>query len=106
MFIISSSRAPEENYPALTGGWSVSPRRAAGVPGEPCDHKTGPSYQGGIIAAACRCPCRADPSHGDSTHGDSTRTIDHAEHRARGLSGAGVQRGPRTEAGEQRLRVC
>eukprot|EP00959_Pyramimonas_sp_CCMP1952_P218896 4577159-Pyramimonas_sp.AAC.2 len=25
----------EENYPALTGGWLVSPRWAAGAPGEP-----------------------------------------------------------------------
>eukprot|EP00959_Pyramimonas_sp_CCMP1952_P303871 6359229-Pyramimonas_sp.AAC.1 len=31
------SEEEEGNYPALTGGWSVSPRWAAGVPGEPRD---------------------------------------------------------------------
>eukprot|EP00976_Prorocentrum_cordatum_P029932 609531-Prorocentrum_minimum.AAC.1 len=35
----ASFNISEENYPSLTGGWSVSPRWAAGVPGEPCDHK-------------------------------------------------------------------
>eukprot|EP00976_Prorocentrum_cordatum_P045442 917476-Prorocentrum_minimum.AAC.1 len=30
--------AYEENYPALTGGWSGLPRWAAGVPGEPRGH--------------------------------------------------------------------
>eukprot|EP00976_Prorocentrum_cordatum_P028283 573616-Prorocentrum_minimum.AAC.1 len=29
----------EENYPALAGGWSVSPRWAAGVPRELRDHR-------------------------------------------------------------------